>query len=43
LDLGELEDTSGYHTAPPEQITLKEVLSNTEGFAQFSQERVCVP
>ncbi|CAJ2669593.1 unnamed protein product [Trifolium pratense] len=39
IDLGELEDTSGYHTAPPEQITLKEVLSNTGGFAQFSQER----
>ncbi|GAU33318.1 hypothetical protein TSUD_165830 [Trifolium subterraneum] len=39
LDVGELEDTSGYHTAPPEQITLKEVLSNTGGFAQFSQER----
>ncbi|WJX81215.1 hypothetical protein P8452_64129 [Trifolium repens] len=39
IDLGELEDTSGYHTAPPEQITLKEVLSNAGGFAQFSQER----
>ncbi|XP_058765332.1 sister chromatid cohesion 1 protein 2-like isoform X1 [Vicia villosa] len=38
IELGVLEDTSKYHTAPPEQITLKEVLPDTWGFTKFSHE-----
>ncbi|CAI8612159.1 unnamed protein product [Vicia faba] len=38
IELGVLEDTSKYHIAPPEQITLKEVLPDTWGFTKFSHE-----
>ncbi|KAI5431107.1 hypothetical protein KIW84_035320 [Lathyrus oleraceus] len=38
IDVGVLEDTSKYHTAPPEKITLKEALPNTWGFTKFSHE-----
>ncbi|XP_027185979.1 sister chromatid cohesion 1 protein 2 isoform X2 [Cicer arietinum] len=40
LDLGTIfEDTDECHIAPPELITLKEVLPETRGFMQFSQEK----